>query len=366
MEDSLRYKIALSLIPTLNPVEARLLLDYFGSAEAVFLKENLEQAENLNPKIQEKILRGTALQKADEELEHIEKNHIQVRYIGDAEYPDRLKACPDAPIILYSKGISNLNETKIVAIVGTRHASAYGRSLTEHLIRDFAQVFPEMIIVSGLAYGIDICAHKAAMANNLNTAAVLAHGLHEVYPVLHRDIASKMLSNGSLITELPWGTPSEPWRFVQRNRIVAGMCDACIVVESAEKGGSLITAHMAADYSRDVFAFSGRKCDEYSRGCNKLIKKQVAGLIESAEDVLLAMNWDIPQKNVQKQTKLFLELKPAEEKLYSYMRIGEIYNCNQLAIQTDTKIGEMLSSLMQLEMMGLVESIPGGSYCKKY
>jgi len=365
MEEALRYKIALSLIPSLTPVESRLLLDYFGSAEAVFLKENLEQAESLNPKIRENILRGAALKKADEEMELIEKHHIQVRFIDDADYPNRLRACPDAPIVLYSKGFSDLNEKKIVSIVGTRHASAYGRSLTEHLIQDFARVYPEMIIVSGLAYGIDICAHKAAMTNNLNTAAVLAHGLHEVYPALHRDIASKILSNGSLITELPWGTPSEPWRFVQRNRIVAGMCDACIVVESADKGGSLITAHMAADYNRDVFAFPGRKCDEHSRGCNKLIKKQVARLIESAEDVLLEMNWDIPQKKAQKQTKLFLDLKPAEENLYSYMKIGELYNCNQLAIQTDVKIGEILSSLMQLEMMGLVESIPGGSYCKK-
>lgn len=252
-----------------------------------------------------------------------------------------------------------------MAIVGTRKSTTYGRSLTEHLIQDFAQAFPDIIIVSGLAYGIDICAHKAAMSNGLNTAAVLAHGLHEIYPTMHRDIASKMLANGSLITELPWGTPSEAWRFVQRNRIVAGICDACIVIESANKGGSLITAQMAADYSRDVFAFPGRKCDEYSRGCNTLIKKQIALLIESAEDVLREMNWDTLQNKKEKQTMLFPELQLTEKKLYACMKVGEKYSSNQLAIQTDTKIGDTLSTLMQLEIAGLIEAFPGGTYCKK-
>ena len=363
MKDSLRYKIALSLLPGLKPQDIRLLLEHFGSAEAVFLKDNLELTKDLNPKVRQSILQGEALKRADEEMMHIEKNNLSALFINDDDYPARLRTCPDAPIILYSKGFTNLNSKKVVAIVGTRNATTYGKSLTENLVKDFAEAFPQIIIVSGLAYGIDICAHKAALTNGLNTAAVLAHGLHEIYPAMHREIGAKIVGNGSLITELPWGTPSEPWRFVQRNRIVAGMCDACIVIESANKGGSLITANMAADYGRDVFAFPGRKCDERSKGCNLLIKKQVAGLIESAEDVMHDMNWSIPEKI--KQTKIFTELQPAEEKLYSYMKIGEKYDGNQLAIQLDTKIGEMLSSLMQLEMAGLIEALPGGCYSKR-
>jgi len=363
--DALFYNVALSLIPGLNPATARLLLDYFGSAEAIFIKENLDQAEDLNPKIRESILQGTALKKAEVELKIIEQNNIQARFINDVDYPARLRSCPDAPMVLYSKGFSNLNASKTVSIVGTRQATAYGRNLTEHLVQDFSEAFPDMIIISGLAFGIDICAHKAAHASKLNTAAVLAHGLQEVYPAMHRDIASKLLSNGSLITELPWGVPSEPYRFVQRNRIVAGMSDACIVIESANKGGSLITARMAADYSRDVFAFPGRKCDEHSRGCNLLIKKQIAGLIESAEDVFKEMNWDLPSGNKQIQTQLFPELQPAEKKIFDYMKAGEIYSCNELAIQTDTKIGDTLSILMQLEMAGILGSLPGGAYIKK-
>lgn len=365
MYDSLRYKIALSLIPGLNPAEIRLLLEHFGSAEAVFMKENIEDANDLNPKICKNILEGSALKRADEEIKHIERNQIQVRFINDDTYPERLKACPDAPLILYSKGYSNLNAKKMVAIVGTRRATAYGRSLTGHLVQELARMFPHIIIVSGLAYGIDICAHKSALENRLNTAAVLAHGLHEIYPSMHRDVASRMLENGSLITELPWGTPSEPWRFVQRNRIVAGMCDACIVIESAEKGGSLITAQMAADYSRDVFAFPGRRCDENSRGCNLLIKKQIAGLVESAEDIIREMNWDTRQANSQTQKSLFPELQPAEEQLYNYMKTGEKHNISQLSIALSSKIGETLSSLLQLEMAGLVEALPGGMYAKK-
>ncbi|MCE5175264.1 MAG: DNA-processing protein DprA [Bacteroidales bacterium] len=365
MDETLRYKIALSLIPGLNAVERRLLLDHFGSAEAVFSKERLNQANDLNPKIRKNILQGTALQKADEEIINIEKNHIQVCFINDDNYPKRLKACPDAPVIIYSKGLSDLNASKVLAIVGTRHATTYGKSLTEHLVRDLAQVFPDIIILSGLAYGIDICAHKAAIANNLNTVAVLGHGLQEIYPVMHRDIAAKMQCNGSLITELPWGTPSAGWRFIQRNRLVAGMSDACIVIESAEKGGSLITAQMTSDYGKDVFAFPGRPCDEYSRGCNLLIKKQIAGLIESAEDVITGMNWTTSQKNKQIQRCLFPDLNPPEERLYHCMTIGEKQSVNELAIQMETKIGETLSLLLQLEMAGLVEALPGGLYCKK-
>lgn len=343
----------------------RLLLDFFGSAEAIFCDKNPDYLIGLNPKIRQDIENGFALKRADKEIEFIEKNHLQVRFIEDAAYPMRLRACPDAPIVLYSKGVSNLNTSKVIAIVGTRHATAYGRDLTECLVRDFAQAFPDTIIVSGLAYGIDISAHKAAIAHGLNTVAVLAHGLHEIYPNLHRKIAIEMLENGSLITELPSGTPSEAWRFIQRNRIVAGMCDACVVVESATKGGSLITARLASDYGRDVFAFPGRPFDEYSKGCNLILKKQIAVLVESAEDIALELNWEIPKTLSPVQTNLFPTLPSGHQELCDLIKSGEKQNCEQLSTQTKQSIGEVLSNLMQLEMAGILEALPGGYYRKR-
>jgi DNA processing protein len=365
MDGDLRFKIGLSLLSGLDPVKMHLLLDHYGTAEAVFSEKNLDQTIDLNPKIKEKILNGSALKKADEEIDFIEKNRIQVRFIEDADYPKRLHECPDAPIILYSKGNSDLNTKKIIAIVGTRRCTSHGRDLTDNLVCDLAQAFPEIIIVSGLAYGIDICAHRAALKNNLNTVAVLAHGLNEIYPPVHRKTAVEMLSNGSLITELPSGTPSEPWRFVQRNRIVAGLCDACVVVESASKGGSLITAQMASDYGREVFAFPGRPIDLFSKGCNLLIKKQLGILVESADDIIREMNWETTLHKKAHQESLFPELQPSLKKIYDAMKQGENYCSDQLANRAHTNIGEILSILMQLEMAGLIHALPGGLYCRK-
>lgn len=365
MKDNLRYKIALSLLSGLGPIKTKLLLKHYGSAEDVFSEKNKTGTDDLNPKIKEKILDGSALKKADEEIEFIEKNHIQVRFIEDADYPQRLLECADAPIILYSKGSSDLNAERIIAIVGTRRCTPYGRDLTEHLVSDLAQAFPEIIIVSGLAYGIDVCAHRAALEYSLNTVGVLAHGLNEIYPPQHRRTAIEMLANGSLLTELPSGTPSEPWRFVQRNRIVAGMCDACVVIESAKKGGSLITAQMASDYHREVFAFPGRSIDEKSIGCNLLIKEQLGVLVESAEDIIRGMNWEVTLHEKPVQGKLFPELQPAHQNIYDSFTSGEKYSSEQLAIQVHKNIGETLSILMQLEMAGLVNALPGGFYCKK-
>jgi DNA processing protein len=365
MGASLRYKIGLSLIPGLSPQKVRMLLDRFGSAEAIFSENNLKDAQDLNPSIRENILRAETLQKAEKELEIIDKKGIRVRFLLDEDYPLRLQSCADAPIILYSRGNSNLNTQKVVSIVGTRHSTPYGRELTQQVVRDLAQAFPETIIVSGLAYGIDICAHRAALDYGLNTVAVLAHGLHDIYPPAHRRTADDLLNNGSLVTELSWGTPSEAWRFVQRNRIVAGMCDACVIMESANKGGSLITGQMARDYNRDVFAFPGRPLDVYSKGCNLLIKKQTAALVESAEDIIREMNWDICSKKDTGQTSLFPMLDPMQEKILRLLKPGEKYSGNDLSIEANLKVEETLSSLVLLEMEDLVESLPGGFYRKK-
>lgn len=365
MDETLRYKIALSLVPGLTPSVARLLLEHFGTAERVFAKENVELLKHLHPKIGQQLHDENPLKRADKEIEILIKNQIRCVYIDDPDYPYRLHTCPDAPIVLYSRGHSDLNAKKVIAVVGTRQATIHGKSTTECFVRDLAQSFPDIVVVSGLAYGIDVCAHRAALKNQINTVAVLAHGLQRVYPLMHREVAKKMLENGSLITELAWGTPCEPWRFVQRNRIVAGLSDACIVVESAEKGGSLITAQMASGYGRDVFAFPGRSCDFHSKGCNLLVKTRVASLIESVSDLMGEMNWEVPTVGKEKQTELFPKLSLEEEHLYRLLETGDKYNSTQLAVQTGFRISEILSLLMQLEIKQLIDLHPGGLYSKK-
>ncbi|MCX6308836.1 MAG: DNA-processing protein DprA, partial [Bacteroidia bacterium] len=226
--------------------------------------------------------------------------------------------------------------------------------------------FPDILIASGLAYGIDVISHQAAMEHGLKTVGVLAHGLNEIYPPSHRRIADEMVEKGGqLLSEHPWGTPSLPYRFRQRNRIIAGLCDVCIVIESGIEGGSLITARFARDYNRDVLAFPGRTVDKYSKGSNDLIKKQYAGLIESAEDVIREMNWISPNKRKTRQQNLFLELPVQQKMILDLLKVGEMLTVNDLSIQTDLKVNEILSHLLELEMEGLTESLPGGRFRRK-
>lgn len=364
MDESLRYLIALSFAFENNPSEARALLEHFGTAKDVFKEKSLLKIEGIKIKSINQIYDGSALRKADEEINILKRNSIKAVSIDDSDYPYRLKECNDAPIVIYSKGQSNLNSDKIVSIVGTRLCTPLGKQFTEKLVNDLAEAFPDIIVVSGLAYGIDITSQRAAVKNSLNTVAVLAHGMQEIYPAAHRKDAVKIIGNGSLITELPFGTPPEKWQFLRRNRIVAGLCDACVVVESAEKGGSLNTAYTAFGYGREVFAFPGRPSDEKSKGCNMLIKRMVANLTESSDDIISNMNWKAAKDKSTIQKELFQELTPVEQKILDSMRTGEKYNREELCAQNGLKIAEIMSVLMSLEIAGLVESIPGGSYIK--
>jgi DNA processing protein len=365
MESPLLYHIGLSLIPGLGPVEARALLEFFGSAEALFNEKKLHLLPAINEHIVREIERRTVLSRAAQEIETIANHGIHPLFIEDAEYPARLYSCPDAPIMLYSREKINYNTQKVVSIVGTRHASAYARELTELLVRDLAQNFPGTFIISGLAYGIDVCAHRAALKNGLPTVAVVAHGLQDLYPTSHRKTADEIRQSGAVLTELPWGTPAEPWRFLQRNRIVAGLCDCCIVMESAVKGGSLGTARVSREYNREVFAYPGRPIDEFSKGCNLLIKQQTAALVESASDIFREMMWETPHQHKEKQTTLFTELNALQKHVMDLIKPGESINGDNLVQKSGMRTGDVLSLLTQLEMMGTIEGLPGGCYRRK-
>ena len=291
MTDKRIYQIGLTMINGVGDILARHLLQALGEAEAVFTEK--QQLLGRIPGIAAEIKRPEILQRAEKELAFIEKNNISCYYLTDTDYPVRLRECPDAPILFYFKGNTNLDATRIISIVGTRNATEYGRELTESLIKDLAKVIPDLLVVSGLAYGIDICAHRNALYNRLPTVAVLAHGLDRIYPSCHRNTAVEMLESGGLLTDFPSGTEPDRPNFLRRNRIVAGISDCTIVVESAEKGGSLVTADIAFSYGRDVYSFPGRVGDSHSKGCNNLIRQNKAGLITSADDLLSALCWDI-------------------------------------------------------------------------
>ena len=300
--DTLRYKIGIGLIPKIGPVLTRRLIAYCGSAEGVFKEKKLHLSKipGIGVRLAEHIGSLTNLDAADSEIEFITKHGIEALFYLDDNYPERLRHCEDAPVILYVKGRNLFNRKKVISIVGTRNPTDYGRSQTRELIADIAVNYPDMLIVSGLAYGIDICAHKAALKNNLDTVGVLGHGLSVLYPSAHREVAGQMVDKGALVTEFRHDEKPESPNFVKRNRIIAGLADATVVIESGEQGGALITADIANSYNRDVFAFPGRVNDNYSIGCNRLIKTNRAALTEKLDDIEYLMGW---QKNEKKSGK---------------------------------------------------------------
>jgi len=276
MEDSdqLRYKMGIGLIPKIGPVLTKRLVAYCGSARGIFSEKRsaLSKIPGIGEKLADYIISYRNLDVVDQEIEWIAKNGVEVLFYLDEDYPERLKQCEDAPVILYLKGHTRLNRNKVVSIVGTRNPTDYGRDLTRDLTESIASSYPDILIVSGLAYGIDICAHRSALRNNLDTAAILGHGLSFLYPSVHRETATQISRQGALITEFMHHEKPESVNFVKRNRIIAGLADATIVVESGEQGGALITADIANSYNRDVFAIPGKVTDKYSTGCNRLIK----------------------------------------------------------------------------------------------
>ena len=310
---------------------------------------------------------SVALHRAAAEMEYMQKHGIRALCLGDDDYPARLRECPDAPIALFSLGSAQLNEQRIVSIVGTRRCTRYGLDLIHRFVADLRQLCPQVLIVSGLAYGIDICAHREALAAGYDTVAVLAHGLDEIYPSVHRDTAIQMLQQGALLTEYMTQTQADKRNFVQRNRIVAGLADATILVESAAKGGGLITCGIAQDYDRTVFAFPGAVGMPYSEGCNNLIRDNKAALITSAQDFVEAMGWQADSRLQQAKSEgiersLFPDLSADEQRIVSILQQTNDLQQNTLSVKSNIPIGQLTALLFQLEMKGVVKPLAGGNY----
>ncbi|PXV60939.1 DNA processing protein [Dysgonomonas alginatilytica] len=361
----LLYQIALTQIEGVGDILARNLIDTIGSPEEIFTsaKKTLITVKGISTYLADAVLNSKVLERAEKELLFVQKNNIQTYFYTDSDYCNRLKECIDAPILLYYKGKADLNATKIVSIVGTRKSTNYGNDFCEEFLEDLSSAFPNILIVSGLAYGIDIQAHKSALKHNLPTVGVLAHGLDRIYPSGHRKTAVEMLERGGLLTEFPSETEPDRFNFVRRNRIVAGMSDATIVVQSDSKGGSLITAEMANSYNRDVFSLPGRVTDKESVGCNMLIEDNRAILLQSADSFIKHMQWDVnKQISKPKQRQLFLDLSDDEQAVYDLLAATESLHINLIANQIGIPVSNLLSTLLTMEMKGIVRTIPGGSY----
>lgn len=358
--------IALTRVYGLGNIGARTLMNSVGSAVDIFrYRRDLKE---MVPGVQTRLVNALddkeIFRRAECEMKFAEENSIRCIALNDEEYPSRLRECEDAPLVLYYKGKANLNALRIVSVVGTRMATQYGKDLCDNLVREISALCPDVLIVSGLAYGIDIQSHRAALTYGLDTIAVLAHGLDRIYPQAHRNTAIQMLNSGGLLTEFMSDTEPDRQNFVKRNRIVAGLADAVIVVESAIKGGALITADLAQGYNRECFAFPGRIDDEFSRGCNNLIRDNKAALITSGEDFVKAMNWTVSSRQPEAvQRQLFVELTDEQNRVMEVLnRFKKGIQINALIIETDIPINRLSPILFELELKGLVKPLVGGMY----
>lgn len=349
------------------------LLDLYrraGSATAVI--DNRNRIRDILPDASDHLIEGlknseNAVKQAEEELEYDERHGIKALCFNDNNYPQRMRECPDAPLVLYRMGNADLNKRHIVNIVGTRHCTNYGQDIIRTFTKELRTLCPDVLIVSGLAYGVDICAHRSALENGFDTVAVLAHGLDTIYPSSHRETALRMLENGGLLTEYTISTKPKAQNFVQRNRIVAGCSDATILVESASKGGGLITCGIARSYNRDVFAFPGNIGAEYSEGCNNIIRDNGASLITSATDFVKAMGWGddlLLEKSLQQgiERTLFPDLSADEQTVVDVLQKNNDLQINLLSVQTGLPISRLTALLFELEMKGVVKALAGGSY----
>ena len=349
--EEIYYAIALTRLPGVNHGVILHLYQSLGSSKAVYEEHKTRFPWN------------EALHRAAAEMEFIEKKGIKALTMQDDDYPQRLKECPDAPIILFYKGEADLNQHHIINIVGTRHCTTYGQDIVRSFVSDLRQLCPEVLIVSGLAYGIDICAHRQALSCGFETVGVLAHGLDQIYPSHHRETAVEMVKQGGLLTEYMSQTQALPNNFRQRNRIVAGMSDATILVESAFKGGGLITCRIAQEYGRDVFAFPGAVGMPYSEGCNRMIRNNTAALITSAQDFVESIGWQTQAQRPETiERQLFPDLTEEEQKVVSLLQDTNDLQLNVISVKTDIPIGQLTALLFSLEMKGVIKPLAGGMY----
>ncbi len=358
------YQIALSLLPDIGPRSARKLVAHVGSVEGVFLekKAHLLKIPGISSARIKKLDFKTALNRAERETDYLQKHNIHYTFYLDKDYPNRLKECEDGPVVLYYKGNIDFNANKIISVVGTRKSTSYGEGLCREMIADLARDFPDLVIVSGFAYGIDICAHKAALKEDLSTIAVFGMGIEKIYPAVHAKYINQIMDRGGMISEFPSDQKTDPGNFISRNRIIAGLADATVVVESGAKGGALITADMALSYNRDVFSYPGRVGDPYSTGCNKLIQNNVAALIESGKDLEFAMKWDSNSKKQAKQTTLFVELSAEEEAVVKIIKENGAVSIDSISRTMAKPVSLISTLLLNLEFNGIVQALPGKNY----
>lgn len=361
---SLHHNIALTFVKNIGPTLAKSLLAYFGSAEEIFNTKpgKLIKVPGIGEKTISQLDFDEALKKAEKELPFIEKQGIEVIFYTDSKYPKRLKNCGDSPILLYAKGTMDLNPPHIISIVGTRNATDYGRQLCKQLIEELQQY--NVLIVSGLALGIDVAVHKECVRLNMPTLGVLGHGLDRLYPSQNRATADRMLENGGLLSEYPSGTIPDRENFPQRNRIVAGIADATVVVEAGIKGGALITAEIANSYNRDVFAFPGRLGDDFSEGCNFLIRNHKAGLLTCVADLAFSLGWEkTDHTRPVEQFTLPLDLSADERLIFDILQQHKIpLAIDDLTIKVNMPMSLLAMNLLNMEMQGYIRSLPGKTY----
>ena len=369
-EREIMCAMALTRVNYYNLAGLRELYDAFGSAKEII--ENKDNIKDALPYCSDRIVRGLAMinevwPRVEAEMEFTQKNKIDVLCISDERYPQRMKECPDAPIVLYYRGSADLNYRRVINIVGTRRCTMYGQDILRIFLRDLKELCPETLIVSGLAYGVDICAHRNALENGFDTVGILAHGLDYLYPPRHRSTAVEMLQHGGLLTEYMSQTNADKRNFVSRNRIVAGISDACILVESAAKGGGLLTTGISKSYNRDVFAFPGRVGDEFSEGCNNAIRNNEAALVTSAEDFVKQMCWDddVKLKKAKEngiERSLFPEFNEDETLIVNALKKNNDQQVNFLSINAGISFNKINSILFELELKGVIKALPGGIY----
>jgi DNA processing protein len=361
-DQELLYQIALTLIPGIGDINGKRLLAYCGSAEAVFKakQHELMKIPGIGSISVKNILHHSVFERAEKEVLFIEKNEVQPLFYTHPRYPARLKECEDGPMMLFYKGNADLNGKRFISIVGTRKITNYGRAKCEEIISGLRNF--DLTVISGLAYGVDSCAHKSALDNGLQTIGVLAHGIDTLYPSQNRKLAENMLEQGGLLTEFVSLTKPEREYFPKRNRIVAGISDATLVIESDKKGGAMITAEIASSYNRDVFSLPGRAGDDMSRGCNFLIKTNRAALVESAEDIAYQLGWEDVEQKIKPQPELFVTLSEDETKILEIIRKSEVIEIDQLVFKSKMSTSKVASVLLSLEFQGIAQRLPGKKY----
>lgn len=361
-DKDLVYRIALTLIPGIGHTNAKKLISWAGELEALFKesREQLLKIPGMGRILREGVNFGELLDRAESEVEFLRNSKITPLYFYDDNYPENLRHCADSPLMLYFKGNEDFRKKKILAVVGTRHATAYGKRICEEIIDDFSG--ENMLIVSGMAYGIDSCAHARALSGGMNTVGVLAHGLDRIYPHANRNMARRMLEQGGLLTEFLSKTNPDRENFPKRNRIIAGMADAVLVIESATKGGAMITADIANSYNRDVFTVPGRISDEFSDGCHLLIRRNIAALVRSAADIRYSMGWDCKAERKKNENALLEKYAPEEQKVLKIILEKVKASVDDIVLISGLGASKTASILLRLEFDGVISGLPGKMY----